>query len=83
MDMPNNNPPVCSQELLANKFAKAAEDSLANYSFYIGASNDNLPELLATDPRNVCGIKAVSYTHLDVYKRQQPDFAQGASGYGG
>lgn len=57
MDMPNNNPPVCSQELLANKFAKAAEDSLANYSFYIGASNDNLPELLATDPRNVCGIK--------------------------
>ncbi|NMB36470.1 MAG: dihydroorotase [Bacteroidales bacterium] len=57
MDMPNNNPPVCSQELLASKFSKAAEDSLANYSFYIGASNDNLPELLATDPRNVCGIK--------------------------
>ncbi len=57
MDMPNNNPPTCSQELLASKFAKAAQDSLANYSFYIGASNDNLAELLATDPHNVCGIK--------------------------
>ncbi len=57
MDMPNNNPPTCSQELLARKFGKAAEDSLANYSFYIGASNDNISELLATDPRNVCGIK--------------------------
>ncbi|NLB67105.1 MAG: dihydroorotase [Bacteroidales bacterium] len=57
MDMPNNNPPICSQELLARKFEKAAQDSLANYSFYIGASNDNISELLATDPHNVCGIK--------------------------
>jgi dihydroorotase len=57
MDMPNNNPPTCSQELLARKFEKAAQSSLANYSFYIGATNDNLSELLATDPRNVCGIK--------------------------
>lgn len=57
MDMPNNNPPTCSQELLARKFKKAEQDSLANYSFYIGASNDNLSELLATDSRNICGIK--------------------------
>ncbi len=57
MDMPNNNPPATTQELLENKFKTAAEKSLANYSFFIGATNDNYEELIKTDRKNVCGIK--------------------------
>lgn len=57
MEMPNTNPQTTTQKLLEEKFKIAAEKSLANYSFYIGATNDNLDELLATDPVNVCGIK--------------------------
>ncbi|MES2274701.1 MAG: dihydroorotase [Bacteroidota bacterium] len=57
MEMPNTVPNTLTQELLADKYAIAARKSLANYSFYMGASNDNLDEVLKTDTRNVCGIK--------------------------
>ena len=57
MEMPNTDPPVLTRELLEEKYARAAETSLANYSFYMGASNDNLQEVLKTDPAKVCGIK--------------------------
>lgn len=57
MDMPNTNPQTTTQELLQQKFDLAAEKSLANYSFYLGATNDNLSEVVKTDPRKVCGIK--------------------------
>jgi len=57
MEMPNTVPNTLTQELLADKYAIAAETSLANYSFYMGASNDNIEEVLKTDARNVCGIK--------------------------
>ena len=57
MEMPNTIPPATTQELLNQKFERASEVSLANYSFYIGATNDNLEELLKTDPAKVCGIK--------------------------
>lgn len=57
MEMPNTLPPTITQKLLEDKFRAAAEKSLANYSFFIGATNDNLEELLMTDPRSVCGIK--------------------------
>ena len=57
MDMPNTNPQTTTQELLQQKFDLAAENSLANYSFYLGATNDNLSEVVKTDPRKVCGIK--------------------------
>ncbi|MCK5856218.1 MAG: dihydroorotase [Bacteroidales bacterium] len=57
MDMPNNNPPILTQELLKEKYKTGAEKSLANYSFYMGTSNDNLEEVLKTDPKTVCGIK--------------------------
>ncbi|MBC6109846.1 dihydroorotase [Pedobacter fastidiosus] len=57
MEMPNTVPNTLTQKLLADKYAIAAETSLANYSFYMGASNDNLEEVLKTDPKNVCGIK--------------------------
>lgn len=59
MDMPNTIPPTFTQELLEEKFAIASKTSLANYSFYMGTSNDNADEALKTnDKRNeVCGIK--------------------------
>ncbi|MBS4059249.1 MAG: dihydroorotase [Bacteroidetes bacterium] len=57
MEMPNTIPNTLTQDLLEEKYAIAAEKSLANYSFYMGASNDNSKEVLKTDPKNVCGIK--------------------------
>ena len=57
MDMPNTVPQTTTQDLLQQKFDLAAEKSLANYSFYLGATNDNLDEILKTDPNKVCGIK--------------------------
>jgi dihydroorotase len=57
MEMPNTNPPVFTQELLAEKYSIASQSSLANYSFYMGASNDNLDEVMKTDIKNVCGLK--------------------------
>ena len=57
MEMPNVNPPTLTQALLEEKYQIGARTSLANYSFYMGASNDNLEEVLRTDPRSVCGIK--------------------------
>ena len=57
MEMPNTVPNALTQELLAHKYAIAARTSLANYSFFMGASNDNLDEVLRTDPAIVCGIK--------------------------
>ena len=57
MDMPNTIPQTTSNELIREKHAVASEKSLANYSFYIGATNSNLGEVLDADPSVVCGIK--------------------------
>jgi dihydroorotase len=57
MEMPNTVPNTLSQELLADKYTIAQQTSLANYSFYMGASNDNIEEVLKTNPKDVCGIK--------------------------
>ncbi|MBW8325550.1 MAG: dihydroorotase [Prolixibacteraceae bacterium] len=57
MEMPNTNPQAVTQEILEQKYQRAAEVSAANYSFYMGATNDNLNEVLKTDGTNVCGIK--------------------------
>ncbi len=57
MEMPNTVPNTLTQDLLANKYAIAAQKSLANYSFYMGAGNDNLEEVLKTNPKEVCGVK--------------------------
>ncbi len=57
MEMPNTIPQATTQQLLQEKYDLASMVSLANYSFYMGATNDNLDELLKTDPANVCGIK--------------------------
>lgn len=57
MEMPNTVPNTLTQELLQDKYDIAAETSYANYSFFFGASNDNLSEVLKTNKSNVCGIK--------------------------
>jgi len=57
MEMPNTVPNTLTQDLLQDKYDIAAASSLANYSFFFGASNDNLSEVLKTDKTNVCGIK--------------------------
>ena len=57
MEMPNTVPNTLTQQLLQDKYDIAARTSLANYSFYMGAANDNLDEVLRTDSRQVCGIK--------------------------
>ena len=57
MEMPNTKPQAVTQKELQKKYDRAAEVSPANYSFYMGATNDNLDEVLKTDPSKVCGIK--------------------------
>ena len=57
MEMPNTNPQAVTQEILELKYQRAAEVSAANYSFYMGATNDNLDEVLKTNGSDVCGIK--------------------------
>ena len=57
MEMPNTKPQTLTQELLEQKYQRAKEVSLANYSFFMGASNDNLDEVLKTDSKKVGAIK--------------------------
>ncbi|MDT0553661.1 dihydroorotase [Urechidicola vernalis] len=57
IEMPNTVPQATTQELLEDKFKTASESSYANYSFMFGGTNDNLEELLKTNPRDVAGIK--------------------------
>lgn len=57
MEMPNTKPATLSQQLLEEKYQIAAEKSLANYSFYMGTSNDNYEEIMRTDFTKVCGLK--------------------------
>ncbi|HEY3403495.1 MAG TPA: dihydroorotase [Ohtaekwangia sp.] len=57
MEMPNTNPPTFTQTLLEDKYQIALRTSLANYSFFIGAANDNLEEVMKTDVSKVCGLK--------------------------
>ncbi|WP_221389706.1 dihydroorotase [Dyadobacter sp. NIV53] len=57
MEMPNTVPNALTQPLLADKYKIAQETSLANYSFYMGASNDNYDEVMRTDISQICGIK--------------------------
>lgn len=57
MEMPNTIPNALTQEILEDKYEIAARSSIANYSFFMGASNDNLEEVLKTNGKNVCGVK--------------------------
>ncbi|GAA4885911.1 dihydroorotase [Ferrimonas pelagia] len=57
MEMPNVNPQTTNIEALEAKYDRAAEVSVANYSFYLGATNDNLDVIKTLDPNAACGIK--------------------------
>ncbi|MBI1305301.1 MAG: dihydroorotase [Bacteroidetes bacterium] len=57
MEMPNTVPQAVTQELLEEKYQIGKRTSLANFSFYMGATNTNIDEVLRTDPKNVCGVK--------------------------
>jgi dihydroorotase len=57
MEMPNTVPPAFTQALLEDKYATASRTALANYSFFMGASNDNLDEVMKTDITRICGLK--------------------------
>jgi dihydroorotase len=57
MEMPNTVPNTLTQELLEQKYQLGATTSLANYSFFMGVSNDNYDEAMRTDPAHVCGLK--------------------------
>jgi dihydroorotase len=57
MEMPNTKPPTLTLEALEQKYSRAADVSPVNYSFYLGTSTENLPEIVKADPRNICGLK--------------------------
>lgn len=57
MEMPNTKPGAVSIDLLEDKYAIAAQNSLANFSFYMGTTNDNVEEVLKVDRKRVCGVK--------------------------
>ena len=57
MEMPNSKPTTTNRAALEDKCSRAAQKSLANYAFYLGATNDNLDEIQRLDPRAACGIK--------------------------
>src|SRR5690554_1649690 len=57
MEMPNTNPQTVTMDELEKKFEIAAEKSVANFSFYLGATNDNISELRKVDKKHVCGVK--------------------------
>lgn len=57
MEQPNTSPPATTIELLEQKYKRASEVSVANYSFFMGTTNSNLDEIRKLDPRKVCGVK--------------------------
>jgi dihydroorotase len=57
MDMPNTIPQTVTIDILNDKYRIGAENAFTNYSFYLGATNTNLDEILKIDPSSVCGIK--------------------------
>jgi dihydroorotase len=57
MEMPNTNPPAATLDELEKKYAIGAATSVANYSFFLGATNTNLEVVKSMDPRRICGVK--------------------------
>ena len=77
MEMPNTVPQTLTQELLEAKYQRAAQVSRANYSFFMGASNDNLDEVLKTDPKKVCGVKVFMGSSTGNMLVDDPDALEG------
>jgi dihydroorotase len=57
MEMPNTSPPATSLSLLEEKYSRASQVSLANYSFFMGTSNKNIEEIKKVNPKTICGVK--------------------------
>ena len=57
MDMPNTNPQTVTIDILNEKYRIGSENAITNYSFYIGATNTNINDVMNVDPSEVCGIK--------------------------
>ncbi len=57
MEMPNVNPQTTNQQALDDKYARASASSIANFSFYMGATNDNLDDIRRLNPNDACGVK--------------------------
>ena len=57
MDMPNTDPKATTLSILEEKYKLASKKSLANYSFFLGATNENLEEIEKADPAKICGVK--------------------------
>lgn len=57
MDMPNTDPKAVTLSLLEEKFKLASKKSFANYSFFLGATNDNIEEIKKANPEKICGVK--------------------------
>jgi len=76
LEMPNTKPPATTIELLEQKYSIAAEKSLANFSFYLGGTNDNFDQLLKFDPVNHCGIKVFLGSSTGNLLTDDPDTLQ-------
>jgi dihydroorotase len=76
MEMPNTIPNTLTQELLENKYEIASKQSLANYSFFMGVSKNNLEEALKTNAENVCGISddGLYFNNEEGILANYPDF---------
>lgn len=86
MDMPNVKPPTVTNELLREKQQIARENAAVNYSFYLGATTDNIEEIRKVDPHTTCGIKiswASSTGNMLVDNRESLEkiFAESAYSY--
>ncbi len=77
MEMPNTSPPTTTRQALADKFSRAAGRSTANYSFYLGASNDNLDEIRATGPDEACALKVFMGSSTGSMLVDQPETLAG------
>ena len=67
MEMPNCNPLTISEEKLIDKRDRASAKSLANYAFYLGATNDNLENIKSVDPQLTCGVKIFMGVNILLY----------------
>lgn len=77
MEMPNTIPNTLTSDLLEEKYARAAEVSPVNYSFYLGASNSNLDEVARVDASRVCGVKVFMGSSTGNMLVDQPEALEG------
>lgn len=73
LEMPDTNPPTTTRLSLADKFSRAAGRSTANYSFYLGASRDNLSEIKALNPLEACAIRVFMDSANDNLLVEEPE----------